>query len=318
MSTLTGGNDYAHLLPPSWKTQVQAWLAEDTPSFDYGGFVVGEARREAFLLGKGRDTAVLAGKPFFEEVFAQLGCTVEWHMAEGETFEPVKHVATVRGKTRHILLGERVALNMLARCSGIATKYILHLIISHALSRDSQHTRSKSILDQARGYGYKGIIAGTRKTTPGFRLVEKYGMVVGGIDPHRHDLSSMIMLKDNHIWSSGSITAAIQRARKVGGFSLLLEVEVQSEAEADEAIDAGADIIMLDNIEGPQLAPVTQRLRAKWAGKRKWLFESSGNIAAENLRERAINDIDILSTSVVHQGVPHVDFSLKIQKPKDV
>jgi len=291
-------DDYAHLLPPSWKTQVQAWLAEDTPSFDYGGFVVGEAHREAFLLGKGKETAVLAGKPFFEEVFEQLGCTMEWHMREGETFDPVKHVATVRGKARHILLGERVALNMLARCSGIATK-------------------SKSILDQARGYGYRGIIAGTRKTTPGFRLVEKYGMLVGGIDPHRHDLSSMIMLKDNHIWSSGSITAAIQRARKVGGFSLLLEVEVQSEAEADEAIEAGADIIMLDNIEGSQLGPVSQRLREKWGGKRKWLFESSGNITGENLRERAINDIDILSTSVVHQGVPHVDFSLKIQKPKD-
>ncbi|TCD69851.1 hypothetical protein EIP91_005928 [Steccherinum ochraceum] len=298
-STSPSPDNFSHLLPPSWKTQVQAWLAEDTPSFDYGGFVVGEAVREARLLGKGKAAAVLAGRPFFEEVFVQLGCEVEWHMQEGETFEPVKHVATVRGKARHILLGERVALNMLARCSGIATK-------------------SKAILDQARGYGYKGIIAGTRKTTPGFRLVEKYGMIVGGIDPHRHDLSSMIMLKDNHIWSSGSITAAINQARKVGGFSLLLEVEVQSEAEADEAIDAGADIIMLDNIEGAQLADVSRRLKEKWTGKRKFLFESSGNITHENLQERAINDIDILSTSVVHQGVPHVDFSLKIQKPKDV
>lgn len=132
-------------------------------------------------------------------------------------------------------------------------------------------------------------------------------MLVGGIDPHRHDLSSMIMLKDNHIWSSGmpsssyslhptfehtlsgSITAAIQQARKVGGFSLLLEVEVQSEAEADEAIDAGADIIMLDNIEGGQLAEVSRRLKEKWVGKRKFLFESSGNITGENLQDRAIN-----------------------------
>ncbi|KAH8094804.1 nicotinate-nucleotide diphosphorylase [Cristinia sonorae] len=290
-------DNYEHLLPPSWKTQVQAWLAEDTPSFDYGGFVVGAIEREAFLLGKGNSEAVLAGKPFFEEVFNYLGCQVEWHLEEGETFKPVKHVATVRGKARYILLGERVALNMLARCSGIATK-------------------SKEVLDQARGYGYKGIIAGTRKTTPGFRLVEKYGMIVGGIDAHRHDLSSMIMLKDNHIWSSGSITKAITQARKVGGFSLLLEVEVQSEAEADEAIDAGADIIMLDNIDGSQLADVSKRLREKWTGKRKFLFESSGNITGENLKDRAINDIDILSTSVVHQGVPHVDFSLKIQKPK--
>lgn len=157
--------------------------------------------------------------------------------------------------------------------------------------------------------GYNGIIAGTRKTTPGFRLVEKYGMLVGGIDPHRHDLSSMIMLKDNHIWSSGSsttrftarlvhtlirniigsITNAVKQARKVGGFSLLLEVEVGSEDEADEAIDAGADIIMLDNIEGSELVGVARRLREKWDGKRKFLFESSGNITEANLHERAVN-----------------------------
>ncbi|KZT29336.1 nicotinate-nucleotide diphosphorylase [Neolentinus lepideus HHB14362 ss-1] len=294
---MSNSPDYSHLLPPSWKPQVTAWLAEDTPSFDYGGFVVGEAPREAHLLGKGKDAAVLAGVPFFTEVFEQLGCEVEWHLKEGETFAPVKHVATVRGKARHILLGERVALNMLARCSGIATK-------------------SKRILDIARGYGYKGIIAGTRKTTPGFRLVEKYGMLVGGIDPHRHDLSSMIMLKDNHIWSHGSITAAITSARRVGGFSLLLEVEVQSEAEADEAIAAGADIVMLDNMDGAELVGVAQRLREKWGKERKWLFESSGNITEGNLRERAVNEIDILSTSAVHQSVQHVDFSLKIQKPQ--
>jgi nicotinate-nucleotide pyrophosphorylase (carboxylating) len=87
----------------------------------------------------------------------------------------------------------------------------------------------------------------------------------------------------------GSITNAIKQARKVGGFSLLLEVEVQSEAEADEAIDAGADIIMLDNIEGNELVGVASRLKEKWSGKRKFLFESSGNITETNLRERAIN-----------------------------
>ncbi|KAJ8086828.1 nicotinate-nucleotide diphosphorylase (carboxylating) [Marasmius tenuissimus] len=263
-------NSFAHLLPPSWKTQVTAWLAEDTPSFDYGGYVVGEVEREAHLLGKGKTAAVLAGVPFFNEVFEQLGCQVEWHIGEGETFEPVKHVATVRGKARHLLLGERVALNMLARCSGIATK-------------------SKRIKDLATSYGYQGIIAGTRKTTPGFRLVEKYGMLVGGIDTHRHDLSSMIMLKDNHIWSSGSITAAIKQARAVGGFSLLLDVEVRNEAEANEAIDAGADVVMLDNMEGDELVDVARRLKEKWKGQRKFKFETSGNITEANLQERAIN-----------------------------
>jgi len=285
------------LLPPSWTSQVDAWLVEDTPSFDYTGYVVGEVEREAFLFGKGRQTAVLAGVPFFTEVFRQLECQVEWHMQEGESFEPVKHVATVRGKARHLLLGERIALNLLARCSGIATK-------------------SKRMKDLARAYGYKGVIAGTRKTTPGFRLVEKYGMIVGGIDPHRHDLSSMIMLKDNHILSAGSITAAIREARSVGGFSILLDVEVRSEAEANEAIDAGADVVMLDNMEGEELVSVARKLKEIWAGKRKFLFESSGNITESNLQERAINDIDILSTSAVHQCVQHIDFSLKIQVSK--
>jgi nicotinate-nucleotide pyrophosphorylase (carboxylating) len=134
----------------------------------------------------------------------------------------------------------------------------------------------------------------------------------------------------------GSITTAIKDARRVGGFTLLLEVEVQSEAEADEAIDAGADIVMLDNIDGSQLAEVSKRLKEKWNRKRKFLFESSGNITESNLQERAIDGefptplpflspyplipclyigIDILSTSIVHQSVQHVDFSLKIQKP---
>jgi len=135
--------------------------------------------------------------------------------------------------------------------------------------------------------------------------------------------------------TSGSITAAIQQAREVGGFSLLLDVEVGSEAEADEAIEAGADVIMLDNIEGSELIRVATALRQKWKGQRKFLFETSGNITETNLQSRAINgehkmnvkkceclidnpcaEIDILSTSVVHQSVQHIDFSLKIQKPQ--
>ena len=167
-------------------------------------------------------------------------------------------------------------------------------------------------------------------------------MRVGGVDPYRHDLSSMIMLKDNHVWSCGSISAAIAQARSAGGFSLLLDVEVRDEAEADEAIDAGADVVMLDNIEGSELVNVARRLKEKWAGKRKFLFETSGNITEANLQERAINgkslflvmlpptssanshaltistEIDILSTSAVHQSVQHIDFSLKLQRPKDV
>ena len=132
---------FEHLLPPSWRQHVAGWLVEDTPSFDYGGYVVGDVLREAFLFGKGSQPAVLAGSPFVDEIFAQLDCKyvlqdssgqkrlliiyrVEWHVKEGDTFKPVKHVATVKGKARFLLLGERVALNLLARCSGIATKLV--------------------------------------------------------------------------------------------------------------------------------------------------------------------------------------------------
>jgi len=285
----------AHILPPSWEATVVAWLEEDTPSFDWGGYVVGEVEREAFLLGKGKTPAVLAGVPFVDKIFSHLGCQVEWHMKEGEVFEPVKKVATVRGPARRLLLGERVALNLLARCSGIATK-------------------SRQFKDISIANGFKGVIAGTRKTTPGFRLVEKYGMLVGGIDGHRTDLSSMVMLKDNHIWSSGSITRAVQATRAISGFTLLIDVEVQNEAEANEAIQAGADVIMLDNMEGQELLDVATRLKERWAGK-KFLLETSGGIELHNLASRAVNPLDILSTSAVHQSVQHIDFSLKIQMP---
>ncbi len=253
-----------HLLPVSWKPQITAWLAEDTPSFDVGGFVVGDQPRTATLWGK--SAGILAGVPFFNEVFAQCGCTVEWHAREGSHIESHGSkvaMATVSGPARGLLEGERVALNILARCSGIATT-------------------SRRLLISLRSAGYKGTLAGTRKTTPGFRLVEKYGMLVGGADTHRMDLSTMTMLKDNHVWSRGSITQAVKAAKAAGGFSLKVEVEVQSEEEADEAIEAGADVVMLDNFTGEGVKVTSRSLKEKWAGKRHFLLEVSGGLTEEN------------------------------------
>ncbi|AFR93913.1 nicotinate-nucleotide diphosphorylase (carboxylating) [Cryptococcus neoformans C23] len=294
---LKPGQNLAHLLPSSWSTEVQRWFAEDTPSFDWAGFVVGEEEQEAILWGK--SGGVLAGVPFFDEVFKHVDCTVEWLMPEGSAVPPdtKTKVAIVRGKARQLLLGERVALNTLARCSGIATV-------------------SRRFRDLARAEGWNGVVAGTRKTTPGFRLVEKYGMMVGGVDPHRHDLSSMVMLKDNHIWATGSITSAIQAVRRVAGFSLLVNVECQNFKEADEAVTAGANIVMLDNMVGEDLHSAARRLKEKWQGKREFLIETSGGIVEGSLIGRVGPDIDILSTSAVHQSCPHVDFSLKIQPRK--
>ncbi|GBB84222.1 hypothetical protein RclHR1_10850001 [Rhizophagus clarus] len=284
---------YTHLLSPSYKQDIRNWLNEDVPSFDYGGFVVGETQEVAILYGK--SAGVVAGVPFFEEVFNQLECRVEWNLKEGEEFEPIKEVARVYGKACNILLGERTALNILARCSGIAT-------------------RSRKCIKLKEKCDFRGVIAGTRKTTPGFRIVEKYGMLVGGADTHRMDLSSMIMLKDNHIWSQGSIKKAIERARKIGGFSLKIEVECLNEQEANEAIEAGADIIMLDNMKGDYLKQTAKTLKQKWVGQRTFLIESSGGISEENIIEYFSPDIDILSMGSLSQGVPHVDFSLKIKK----
>ncbi len=284
----------AHLLPDNYKRIVSSWLDEDAPSFDYGGFVVGEDVAEARLLGK--TEGILAGVPFFDEVFRQLDCTVQWHLEESESFEPVKHCATVRGPVRKLLLGERVALNTLARCSGIAKK-------------------SSYMLGLLREAGYKGILAGTRKTTPGFRLVEKYGMLVGGCDPHRHDLSAMTMLKDNHIWAcKGSITNAVAAAKAAGGFAIKVEVECQSFEEADEAIGAGADVVMLDNFSPDGVRDCSRRLKEKWnlSERGRVLVEVSGGLTEENAEQYVCEHVDVISTSSIHQGVRHVDFSLKI------
>ncbi|KAF7547662.1 hypothetical protein G7046_g8931 [Stylonectria norvegica] len=203
-------------------------------------------------------------------------------------------VATVKGPVRGILLGERVALNTLSRCSGIATK-------------------SHELVTKVRRAGYTGILAGTRKTTPGFRLVEKYGMLVGGADAHRMDLSAMVMLKDNHVWSRGSITDAVKAAKSVAGFSLKIEVEVQTEAEADEAIAAGADVVMLDNFSGDGVKVAARSLKERWQGKKYFLLEVSGGLTSDNVAPYVCHDVDIISTSSIHQGVPHIDFSLKIE-----
>ncbi|KAL4945313.1 hypothetical protein BDV06DRAFT_184947 [Aspergillus oleicola] len=309
--------DLRHLLPTSYKRLISEWLEEDCPSLDYGGFVVGESEGEAKLLGKSK--GIIAGVPFFDEVFRQLGCEVEWHHPEGHSLpaNSKTHVATVRGPIRKILLGERVALNILARCSGIASK-------------------TSSLLQVVRSHGWNGILAGTRKTTPGFRVVEKYGILVGGADPHRHDLSSMTMLKDNHVWACANNTAsttratgasgeediaaaipkAVSAARSVGGFSTKVEVEVRSVEEANVAIEAGADVVMLDNFDSAGVREAARHLKESWAEKGKprgtFLIEVSGGLNEGNATEYVCEDVDILSTSSIHQGVGIVDFSLKV------
>lgn len=290
---------FDHLLPASgqWKQDITNWLQEDVPAFDFGGFVVGSDIKTATLLCK--QNGILSGVPFANEVFKQCSLKVEWLYPEGaelvasNTAEGKLPVAKVTGEARNVLLAERTALNLLSRSSGIATS-------------------SHKLILSARKVGYHGIIAGTRKTTPGLRRLEKYSMLVGGCDTHRYDLSSMVMLKDNHVWSTGSITKAVHSARSVCGFSVKIEVECQSEEEADEAIAAGADVIMLDNFEPQGLKTCASSLKSKWKGKKQFLLECSGGLKLDNLQGYLCDEIDIYSTSSIHQGTGVIDFSLKI------
>jgi nicotinate-nucleotide pyrophosphorylase (carboxylating) len=177
--------NFSAVLPPLWRELIRGYLRDDAPTFDVGGFVVGDEPETAILLCK-TPGSVLAGVPFFNAVFEELGCEVVWTMGggggegsakkEGDVIEAAGAVARVTGPCRCILLGERTALNILSRASGIATA-------------------ARELSGIAKSAGWHGEVAGTRKVTPGFRLVEKYALLVGGASTHRMDLSHMVMLK---------------------------------------------------------------------------------------------------------------------------
>ncbi|XP_023680886.1 nicotinate-nucleotide pyrophosphorylase [carboxylating] [Paramormyrops kingsleyae] len=285
--------DLSHAIPPQTLARLaRQWLAEDTPNFDPAGLCVGSREVQATLLCKSPGS-VLAGCPFFNAVFAELGCAVDWLHPEGQILGPdtVTQTAVVTGPARCILLGERPALNCLARTSGIAS-------------------RSHQLLAVARSAGWAGQLSGTRKTTPGFRLPEKYAMLVGGVSTHRHDLSGMIMLKDNHVKASGSITQAVRDARSVCGFSSKIEVECASENDGREAAKAGVDIIMLDNFTPESMHSAAHSLKQDFPSV---VIEASGGITPSNLNLYLSHHVDVISLGCITQGYPTVDFSLKVQ-----
>lgn len=199
-------------------------------------------------------------------------------------------LGVVVGRACDLLLAERTVLNIMSRASGVAT----------------QARRMKAI---AESNGWSGCVAGTRKTTPGFRLVEKYALIVGGIAPHRHDLSQMIMLKDNHINVTGSITNAVSKAKSAAGFSVKIEVECQNKEEAIEAAVAGADIVMLDNYDSQRISMDSTELKEQFP---HLLVEASGGITASTIGSFMIPTVDIISQGCLTQGYPCVDISMKI------
>lgn len=283
---------YQHILPPHCKELVRSWLREDIPGFDCAAVVVGDHVETAVLLCK--SAGVLCGRPFFDMIFSELGCEVKWEAKEGEVLSPgpAQQVGWVTGPANKLLQGERTALNMLTRASGIA---------SYARKLD----------EAVKKLGWQGQVAGTRKTTPGFRMVEKYALLVGGVSTHRYDLSQMVMLKDNHIWAAGGVPDAVKKARKAGGFSVKIEVECRSIEEAREAAQAGAEIVMLDNFQPKALEKASSVLKVDYP---HLIVEASGGITMETLGQYCLPTVDVVSLSSTTQGYSCVNFSLKLCK----
>lgn len=208
--------------------------------------------------------------------------------------QPVHVLATVAGPANRLLQGERPALNLLAHLSAIAT-------------------RARAVVRVAADCGFAGRIAGTRKTTPGLRLFEKYALMLAGCDPHRSTLSSPapLMLKDNHIDAAGSIEAALRAAHRLAGLAGTVEVECRSLQDALLAASLGAHVVMLDNF-----APADARLaaaRVKSAHPRV-VVEVSGGISTENVTDYFAPSIDVISMGSLTRGCPPIDLSLKVCK----
>jgi nicotinate-nucleotide pyrophosphorylase (carboxylating) len=281
--------------PLQMRDAIVGFLREDIPNFDIGGEVVGNAMCRANIFVK--SPLVLAGFPFVDEVLECLGCKVIWVVNEGSFVDGSSAnrvvVGKVEGPANRLLQAERTALEILTRCSACAT-----------------YARRCVQASKQKNSNWNGRVAATRKTTPGpFRAVEKYGAIVGGADPHRYNLSTMVMLKDNHIDIAGGIAAAVRRTRELCGFSIKIEVECRSVADALEAAAGGADVVMLDNFT-PDAARVAIPTIKKAHGN--IMIEMSGGINAQTVSDYAIDGVDIVSIGMITHGPPPVDISMKI------
>lgn len=286
-----------NLLTNTWKKSIRQWLDQDTPNYDVGGYVVGCDTSVCNIYCK--SNGVLAGLPFVNYIFEILSCDIIWLHQEGSFIEASNEtkdrvvVASVSGPTNKILLGERLALNILSRCSGIATKmYLTRMSVQ----------------------SWKGKIAATRKTTPGFGIIEKYGVLIGGGTTHRMDLSQMVMLKDNHLWAFKNkklLKDIIKKAKQVVPHTMKIEVEVRNEEEAVEAAKHGADVIMLDNFSPNDLKNTAYNLKSKYPNV---IIEASGGITIDNIALYAHENIDVISQGSLTYNYDIVDFSLKIKK----
>lgn len=237
-----------------------------------------------------KEDGVICGLLVFARVFELLDSRVifETTYHDGDVMKKGDLIGTVTGDIRALLSGERTALNYLQRMSGIAT-------YTNEYAKELK--------------GYKTTLLDTRKTTPGMRPFEKYAVRIGGGSNHRYNLSDGILLKDNHIGAAGSVTKAVAMAKEYAPFVRKIEVEVENLDMVAEAIAAGADIIMLDNMDNE-----TMRKAVEMIGD-KAKTECSGNVTKERLREIAEIGVDFVSSGALTHSAPIIDFSLKNLKP---
>lgn len=238
-----------------------------------------------------KESLVLAGLDVARRVFETLDPEVNYSpaFADGDRVETGARVLTAKGRLRALLQGERTALNFLQRLSGIAT-----------------HVRS--FAEALAGRPVR--LADTRKTAPGWRVLEKYAVRVGGARNHRMGLYDGILIKDNHIAVCGGVREAVNRARKSASHLVRIEVEVEDLAGVREALDAGADVIMLDNMEDERIQEAVGMIQGRA------LVEVSGGVTREDLTRLADLGVDIISSGALTHSARSVDLSMRIEGDK--
>jgi len=257
-------------------------LAEDVGSGDLTAQLIGlETVAQAQVVS--RETAILCGIAWFNEVFKQLNSKIEiiWYAKDGDQIQPNQKLCDLEGSARALLTGERTALNFLQLLSGTAT--MAHEYVKAA--------RNAVVLD-------------TRKTIPGLRKAQKYAVVCGGAKNHRMGLYDAFLIKENHIFAAGSIEKAVTAARQLA-VNLSVEVEVETLDELKEALQAGADIVLLDNFSLVQLEEAV----AITQGKAK--LEASGGVNLETIRAIANTGVDFISVGAITKDVKAIDLSMR-------
>lgn len=239
-----------------------------------------------------QEEGVVAGLELASTIFREFSIQTSLKKQDGDWVAPWEVLMEVEGEARSILSVERTALNLLMRMSGIAT-------LTH------------SIIEMVREVNPTVIIAGTRKTTPGLQFFEKDAIRVGGGDTHRYRLDDAVLIKDNHLALVGSVTEAVERARKHASFTKKIEVEADTLDQALQAAQAGADIVLLDNMSLDQIRTVLSLL--KNGGLRdKVLVEASGGINPDNIMAYAKLEVDIISTGYITHSARSLNLNLEL------